>query len=100
MREVSPSQRDALDAALREVGAPPAVASALAATATLEMYGDVTMLCLEGNCSEVEGPEDLSAVQELADNAAADNAEAFDRQGRGEPGHVPWWPLPHRQARG
>ncbi len=100
--EVSAQQRAALTAALRRVGAPEEVAIALARSATIEPYEDVFMLCLNGNCSQVEDEDEdyLGPVEHLAENAAADNAEAFDRQKRGEPGYSPWWDLPDRRPRG
>lgn len=88
-----------MTAALRRVGAPQEVAVALAGSATIEPYEDVFMLCRNGNCSQVEDEDDLGGVEHLAENAAADNAEAFDRQKRGEPGYLPWWDLPDRQPR-
>ena len=50
---------------------------------------------------EVHDPDDLAwTAAALAANVAADNAEAVDRAGRGEPGWTALWPLPGRAARG
>lgn len=57
------------------------------------------MLCLNGHCAEVDDEDDIGPMEHLAENADADNAEAFDRQKRGEPGYAPWWPLEDRGSR-
>ena len=100
MPEVSALQRAALLEALRAVGAPEQAARALASTATVETYDGLLMLCLNGSCAEIEHDDELGPVDHLAENAAADNAEAFDRQERGELGYSPWWELPARRPRG
>lgn len=88
-----------MEAALVEVGAPQEAAVALAGTATVETHEGVLVLCLNGACVEIDADDvGAGAIDDLAANAAADNAEAVDRQRRGED-ETPWWPLPGRPRR-
>ncbi|RBY87689.1 hypothetical protein [Blastococcus sp. TF02A-30] len=98
----------ALAAALRDVGCPADMAVELAGRARLEPLGDPgtpdewTLLLLGhgvGVGVPVEREEWEQAVWSLAENVAADNAEAHDRAARGEAGWVPLWALPNRPQR-
>lgn len=99
MSPAGEEQQRALREALTAVGAPAQHAAEVARLATLEVDEGSLMLCLNGHCCQVDDDEDVSACESLADNAAADNAEAHDRQQRGEAGYSPWWPLPDRRPR-
>lgn len=92
---------DALAAALRARGCPADTADDLAVAARVETRDGISMLMLleygtelPRNADEVE-----YAVDYLAANVAADNAQANDRATRGETGWTPLWPLQHRQPR-
>ena len=91
---------EALVAALRDVGCPAPVARRVAGRArVLSRHGEWLAL-LEGHGIGVELPvqpdEWEDAARHLAENLAADNAEAADRSARGEPGRTPPWAPPDR----
>jgi hypothetical protein len=100
MRPAGEAHARGLEAALVDFGAPPDLAFTLARQATLEDSEGTLMLCFNGHCTELMDEPDDGAYELLALNAAADNAEAYDRQQRGEVGWVPMWPLKDRRPRG
>jgi hypothetical protein len=95
--------RDDVAAALVASGCPPDVATALAAQARLERIDGEWLLVLRGNGCSIGEPGDRadcrSAAERVAGSVAADNAEAVDRSGRGEPGWAVLWQLPERRPR-
>ena len=99
MSPATEGQKRAIREALVAVGAPVRQAVQLADEATLEECEGELMLCLKGACCSMADQADQAAIEELALNAAADNAEAHDRQQRGEADWTPWWPLPERRPR-
>ncbi|SDF70563.1 hypothetical protein SAMN05660485_03939 [Blastococcus fimeti] len=50
------------------------------------------MLENHGTGYPADADEVTYAVEHLARNLAADNAQAVDRTARGEPGWTPYWP--------
>lgn len=92
---------EALAAALRACGCPTDTAHDLATAARVEKRHGPWMLMLLGYGAELprEATDTGSAVDYLATNVAADNAQANDRAARGEAGLTPLWPLPNRKPR-
>ena len=99
---------EALVAALRDVGCPADLAAELAGRTRWEPQEDSgtsddwTVLLLSHGAGvgvPVERGEWEQVVWSLAENVAADNAEAHDRAARGEAGWVPLWTLPDRRPR-
>lgn len=108
-RDVDASIRRALAAELAELGCPSETAAEIAESARVEwrdsiMERGVWLLMVRTPASDqgVEYPylDDTNfGVEHLAQRIADDNAEACDRQRRGEPGWSPYWPLPARDPR-
>lgn len=94
---------ESLQAALRDTGCPPAVAQHVSTKLRVERPAGsrewLLMLENHGMGYPADADEVASAVEHLAQNLAADNAEAIDRTARGEPGWMPFWPLPDRRPR-
>ena len=94
---------DLLTTALREVGSPTGTAQELAAQARIDWKDGAWMLLLLGHGAGIDAPVTpaswTEAVEHIARNLAADNAEAVERTGRGETGWTPLWPLPDRRPR-
>ena len=92
-----------LATALRDTGCPPGTAQHLSTGLRVERPGDSTewLLVLEnhGTGYPADAGEVAYAVEHLARNLAADNAQAVGRTARGEPGWAPHWPLPDRVSR-
>lgn len=109
-RDLEPWQAALLVRALEDVGCPRGTAQALAAQATVgedrseEPGGpDYRVLHLHGTALGVEQGQPVEEefaglAAELAEHLRDENAEAVDRQGRGEP-VTPHWPLPGRSSR-
>jgi hypothetical protein len=94
---------ESLEAALRNSGCPAAAARHLSAKLRVERPGGsrewLLMLENHGTGYPAGADEVASAVEHLAQNLAADNAEAVDRTAGGEPGWPAYWPLPDRLPR-
>ena len=94
---------ESLAAALRDTGCPPDSAQHLSKTLRVERTraGSGWLLMLEdhGTGYPADRDEVAYAVEHLARNVAADNAEAVDRTARGEPGWTPFWPVSGRMPR-
>ena len=94
---------ESLAAALRDTGCPPETAQHLSTKLRVERPGggEEWLLILEnhGTGYPADRDEGAYAVEHLALNLAADNAEAVDRTARGEPGWAPYWPIPDRMPR-
>jgi len=92
-----------LEAALRDTGCPPETAQHVSTRLRVERPGGsrewLLMLENHGTGYPAGADEAASAVEYLAQNLAADNAEAVDRTARGEPGWTPYWPIPDRMQR-
>jgi hypothetical protein len=97
---VEPWVTESLAAALRDTGCPPETAEYLSTKLRVERSGGSTewLLMLENHGAgyPADADEVAYAVEHLARNLAADNAEAVDRTARGELGWTPSWPLPDR----
>jgi len=110
-QEVDPPVREALARALEDLGCPAHTAVEIADDARVEWQGPTFgepgawMLMLETPAAHrgieypTEPDEVEGTVQPLAENVAADNAEAWDRTARGEQGWTTLWPLPDRRPR-
>jgi hypothetical protein len=100
---VEPGVSDALAAALCDAGCPRDTAQQLSIEVRVERPPGSTdwllMLKNHGTGYPVDRDDVAGAVQHLAMNVAADNAEAVDRAARREPGWTPYWPLPDRASR-
>ncbi len=96
IRPASPKVRDALRAALVDSGCPASSAATVTDQATLQQDEDGDYICVLGNCVGVVGDDDTSALEALAEDVVADNAEAHDRTARGKAGCEPLWPLTDR----
>jgi hypothetical protein len=100
---VQPWMTESLAAALRDTGCPPETAQHLSANLRVERPQGNTewLLMLEnhGTGYPADRNEVSYAVEHLARNVAADNAEAVDRTARGEPGWTPHWRPPDRLPR-
>lgn len=94
---------ESLAAALRDTGCPPQTAQHLSIKLRVERPRGSTewLLILENHGTGYPAARDeiTYAVEHLARNLAADNAEAVDRTARGESGWTPYWPLPERMPR-
>ena len=94
---------ESLEAALRDTGCPPPAAQQFSDELRVERpegsRGWLLMLKNHGTRYPADLSEVASAVEHLAENLAADNAEAVDGTARGEPGWSPYWPLPGRSRR-
>ncbi|MGX5654930.1 hypothetical protein ACWKWC_09185 [Geodermatophilus nigrescens] len=94
---------EALAVALRDAGCPAPVAHRLARGVRLAERDGEWLALLGRHGTGVEEPvrrdDWAEAARHLAENVAADNAEAVDRAARGEAGQAPLWALPDRAAR-
>src|SRR3954464_9393841 len=91
---------ESLEAALRNTGCPPDAAQHLSTKLRVDRPSGsgewLVVLENHGAGYPLEAHEVDYAVEHLARNLAADNAEAVDRSVRGEQGWTPYWPLPDR----
>ena len=104
---IEPWMAEAVAAALRHSGCPAATADRLARNITIRRsdphpgWPEEWLAVLHDHGCGVPVPVDRDewdvVARHLADNIAADNAEAHDRTARGEAGWVPVWPLPGRR---
>jgi len=100
---VDPDMRKALAIALCNAGCPPETARQLSLEARVERPPSsndwLLMLKNHGTGYPANRDEVAHAVDHLAMNLAADNAEAVDRAARSESGWTPYWPTPDRAPR-
>jgi hypothetical protein len=99
MRPASADVREGVRAALVDAGCQKDIAARLAEETTCERSGDEDFVWLLGISASIPADGDEYAFVVLAENVAAENAEACDRSARGESGYTPFWPLPGRKPR-
>jgi hypothetical protein len=97
VRPAPPEVRLALRDALIDAACPASHAGRVAEGATYERDEEGDYLCVLGSCVAADGGS--PALEDLAEDVVAINAESHDRAARGEVGFEPLWPLAARAPR-